>query len=228
MKVGTDAVLLGAWAFSNGHDTTSIADIGTGSGVIALMLAQRFQRATIDAIEIDTGAATQAQENFNNSPWPDRLRSFNTDFKVFANEAQTKHLSYQLIVCNPPYFKSSLLGPDALRNQARHDLTLQFEDLLAGVSHLLTAGGHFCVILPNISAEEFTHLAMQYNLHLLKKTFVKGKPNLPAVRTLLAFHKGEIIAEAYSATDTLVIENEERLSYTSAYKALTKDFYIHF
>jgi len=230
MKVGTDAVLLGAWAFTEG-DCKRVLDIGTGSGIIALMLAQRFQWARIDAIEIDSAAGLQAKQNFSESNWGNRLNCETIDFNAFiedrkSNQAANNTFGYDLIVSNPPYFNQSLQAPDEKRNWARHGVQLTFEQLLAGTGKLLNEKGFFCVILPISAAESFINLALLNNLFLYKKTIVYPKPNRNANRVLMAFSKQNFGGNAIQAD--LQIENEARFDYTEGYKQLTKDFYLKF
>ena len=148
MKVGTDGVLLGAWANAKGKQR--ILDIGTGSGLIALMLAQRTD-AMITGIEIDPASATQAQENAAASPWADRLQIVATDIAGY-----TSYQAFDLIVSNPPFFNEMLLPPGAARSQARHTQALTFEALLFHVQRLLSPEGSFCAILPATALTHFS------------------------------------------------------------------------
>lgn len=159
MPVTTDSVLLGAWAFT-GNDTApeTVLDIGTGCGVLALMMAQRFPHARIDAIEIDGPSAEEARENVQASPWPYRISVIHADFKTFAFSR-----TYSLIVCNPPYFQQALESPHERRNRARHSNTsgLTYQQLVNGVSRILRDDGTLALILPAATKAAFLKTAMQ-------------------------------------------------------------------
>src|SRR5690349_21693086 len=142
MKVGTDAVLLGAWVNPNGSQR--ILDIGTGTGIIALMIAQKSS-AEIHAVDIDEGAFLQCKENFRISPWYNRLFPHHLSFQEFACAAES---TYDLVVSNPPYFHHASKPPEEQRSQARHHDQLTFEDLVKGTRKILSAEGKLCVILP--------------------------------------------------------------------------------
>ena len=147
MKVGTDGVLLGAWCALNEY-SDSILDIGAGTGVIALMLAQRSDAMTIDAVEVDENAYEQTVENFEHSDWGDRLYCYNTTFQEFAIEITEEEETYDLIVSNPPFYTETFESADEARNKARFTSSLSFEELIIGVSKILSENGKFSVILP--------------------------------------------------------------------------------
>lgn len=213
MKVGTDGVLLGAWAPV--EDVTRILDVGTGTGLISLMLAQR-SAATITAIDIDEGAVCQARENFENSPWKERLNVLHADFNTFQPSGL-----FDLIVSNPPYFVGSLKSPDAQRSIARHDNTLNYHNLFRGVSRLLAPEGMFAVIIPADVVSSIVSIAAGYNLYPRKHTDVITSPGKPPKRTLLCF-----MASVHDCRpDELLIELE-RHKYSEEYIALTRDFYL--
>jgi tRNA1Val (adenine37-N6)-methyltransferase len=216
MKVNTDGVLLGAW--TDCTDSQRILDIGTGTGLIALMLAQR-SNATIDAIEIDKEAATQATQNCANSVWKDRISVHYCSLQNFAEKNSHK---YDLIVSNPPYFIQSLKSPTQSKNTARHTDSLSFEELITGSKKLLSADGKLSVILPFDSAELFIKLATENDLILIRKTIVFSKKNLPPKRILLTF----ALENADCLTDQLVIETEQRHHYSEEFKKLTAEFYL--
>ncbi len=220
MKVGTDGVLLGAWA-GNDEDAVKILDVGTGTGLVALMLAQRFPRAQVDAVELDPLAASQAEENFRSSPWSGRLRAIHRSFQEFA---ATRKKKYDLIVSNPPYFSHSLKNPSTEKIVARHDDSLPKEDLLKHTSCLLTREGAFCVILPTGVEQAFTCLAENYGLFPGRILRVKPVPGKPAARTLICFQRKPVTVSAGEMT----IETGGRHRYSSEYKALTGDFYLAF
>jgi tRNA1Val (adenine37-N6)-methyltransferase len=219
MKVSTDAVLLGAWIMPNG--SKNILDIGTGTGVIALMLAQK-SKAQIDAIDIDENAVTQAKQNFKESIFKNTFSITQTSFQEFAKQASTK---YDLIVTNPPYFEQSLKSSDEQRSLARHADVLPFEELLDGVLKLLNEKGKFCLILPTLEAIKFRSLAEKKGLFLSKLLRVKSRTDKEIEkRHLMQF---EIKPSEFSE-NTLSIEHEVRHTYTPEYKELTKDYYINF
>lgn len=215
MKVGTDGVLLGAWA--NIHSCAKILDVGTGSGLIALMLAQRCN-AEIDAIDIDADACLQATENAGTSPFGNRIFVHHLPFKEYADACTKK---YDLIVSNPPYFVDSLKCPDQKRNQARHTDTLVLTDLIKGSQHLLTANGRLALILPFDQQEILLDIAFSYQLYPNRRTDVIPQPEAAPKRLLI-----ELSAQKTDFTpDSLIIE-EARHQYTQAYKTLTRDFYL--
>jgi tRNA1Val (adenine37-N6)-methyltransferase len=216
MKVGTDGVLLGAWA--DCVHAARILDIGTGTGLIALMLAQR-SRAVIDAIEIDEAAARQATENVLQSPFADRISVSLISFQEFY---QKNNLKYDLIVSNPPYFNRSLKPPAENRTTARHTDTLPFEALINGVKNLLADSGHFALILPTAEGEEFIVLAEKADLFCVKKVSVYPREDGVVKRLLLLFSA----KKSDCKLSDLVIETAGRHIYSEEYKNLTKDFYL--
>ena len=218
MKVGTDGVLLGAWAYCKA--STKILDIGTGTGLISLMLAQR-SNAFIDAIEIDVNAYTQAKENILNSDWGDRIQIFNISFQDFNSN---KSNVYDLIVTNPPYFINSLKANTIERTNARHNNLLTHSELLAGVDKLLTAKGVFCLILPYEQTHDFISMANDYNFYYNKILKVKPTPDKEPKRALIELSREKIKCEEH----ILIIEKDKRHDYTQQYKDLTKDFYLAF
>lgn len=219
MKVGTDGVLLGAWASLDGSET-NILDIGTGTGLIALMAAQRTVSAHIDAVEIDEQSAFQARENVRESPWNDRVGVHHTCVQEFANHTENR---YDRIISNPPFFVDSLKAPDAGRSTARHTDELSLDDLLSCVVRLLHSNGLFSVIYPVNEAAVFEEKAQKRGLLPCRKTRVRGNPDAPVKRVLTEFSfQMKPVAE-----NELVIESS-RHQYTDEYKALTRDFYLKF
>jgi tRNA1Val (adenine37-N6)-methyltransferase len=218
MKVGTDAVLLGSWV--NPSNADSILDIGTGTGIIALMLAQR-SNAVIDAIDIDNNAFVQASENAAACSWKDHIHVHNISLQQFSLNNEKK---YDLIVSNPPYFIDSSKAFEESRSNARHTDQLPYDDLLKGVLTLLNPHGKFYVILPTKESEQFRDLAEQNKLFLTKLTRVITRTDKPEKRWLMRF---EFIRKSFSE-DSLIIEKDERHSYTDEYKELTKDYYLGF
>ena len=217
MKIGTDGVLLGAWAMLEKYPD-SILDIGTGTGVIALMLAQRSDAETIDALELDEDAYEQAVSNFENSDWGDRLFCYHAHLYEFATEIEE---TYDLITCNPPFFNEDQKTDSEARNQARFDDSMPFELIIGAVHKLLSDNGIFCVVLPRKREEEFAALAEKAGLFPLKITHVKGTPDSEEKRSLIAFSFDNTTPEI----DELIIENF-RHNYTEDYIALVKDFYL--
>ncbi|WP_297334418.1 methyltransferase [Flavobacterium sp.] len=219
MKVGTDGVLLGAWAPLE-HNPFSILDIGTGTGVVALMLAQRSTAEQIDALEIVDEAYEQAVENFEESPWGDRLFCYHAGLDEFVDEMEDEE--YDLIVSNPPFYSEDYSSGNAERDMARQAASMPFDELAEAASLLLSGEGIFALILPYKEEEGFIKLAEEYSLFPYKITRVKGAPQSEINRSLIAFKKAP---QDTAATDELTIETA-RHQYTSEYIALTKDFYL--
>jgi tRNA1Val (adenine37-N6)-methyltransferase len=218
MKIGTDGVLLGAWTPIE-NNPFSILDIGTGTGIIALMLAQRSHAEQIDALEIDEDAYEQATDNFENSPWNDRLFCFHAGLDEFVEEPEDE---YDLIVSNPPFYSEDYKSENEQRDLARFQDAMPFEDLIEAAALLLSENGIFSVIIPFKEEEKFLALAKEYELYPIKITRVKGNPTSDIKRSLLAFSRNEI---ATILTDELIIETARHI-YTPEYIELTKDFYL--
>ena len=223
MKVGTDGILLGAWA--GGSRPDRILDIGSGTGLIALMLAQRFNEAEVDAVEIDASASAQCVENFFHSPWSHRLTLFPGDINAVCRE-QLADRKYSLIVSNPPWFRDCLKSDDLPRNTARHTDALGTEDLLHAAGDLLSPDGRLVVILPYDQGICFMATALQYGLHRSRQCDVYPDVAKSAKRMLLEFSREP--AGASPGTERLVIENSQRHDYTAEFRALTKAFYLRF
>lgn len=217
MKIGTDGVLLGAWA-SIKQQPFSILDIGSGTGVISLMLAQRCHAELIDAIEIDDAAYEQCTENFENSSWNDRLFCYHASLEEFVEEIDDK---YDLIVSNPPFYSDDYKSDNAQRDIARFQDALPFEHLIESVTQLLSESGVFSVIIPFKEEETFIGLAKDFGLFNNRITRVKGNPNSEIKRSLLEFSFTKDKVE----TNELIIETE-RHQFTQDYINLTKDFYL--
>lgn len=228
-KIGTDGVLLGAW--SNPQEKPySILDIGAGTGVISLMMAQRFYDAQVDAVELDEDAHSQATENFENSPWGDRMFCYHASFQEYYEEVKER---YDLIISNPPFYDGSGLKDDAQvhskRRQARFDDLLPFESLVYGVYQLLESHGTFCCVIPYDREERFLAIAAHFKLFPRRITHVKGTENSTIKRSLLQFmfnFEATEIPSLQTVTSELVIENE-RHNYKDDYIALVKDFYLN-
>jgi tRNA1Val (adenine37-N6)-methyltransferase len=218
MKIGTDGVLLGAWTPLE-NNPFSILDIGTGTGIIALMLSQRSNAQQIDALEIDEDAYEQAVDNFENSPWSDRLFCFHAGLDEFVEEPEDE---YDLIVSNPPFYTEDYKTENEQRDLARFADAMPFEDLIEAVALLLSENGIFSVIIPFKEEEKFIALANEYELYPIKITRVKGTSASEIKRSLLAFVRDE---NAVILTDELTVETARHI-YTPEYIELTKDFYL--
>jgi tRNA1Val (adenine37-N6)-methyltransferase len=214
MKVGTDAVLLGAWA--DAPDVKRVLDVGCGSGVIALMLAQRFPQSHVVGVELDADAALQARENVTASPWADRLEVLEEDFCTYHAAA-----CFDLIVSNPPYFIDALRPPVEERSMARHAAGLNYETLFRRSRELLAANGRVCVILPAEVETVAVDAAARNGLYVERMVRVFTKEGKPLRRVLLSFATTPSPVE----TTNFYLMNADG-SYTDAYWGLTADFYL--
>lgn len=222
MKVGTDGVLLGAWVRVD--EAGRLLDIGCGTGLIALMCAQRNPELRIEAIDLDAESCTQACENVHRSPWSDRIAVHHTSLQRYTPEHRFSH-----IVSNPPYFINSLPAPDATRNRARHTTTLTQEALLEGSLRLLEPAGRLSVILPELEGMRFCDLALDAGLWLTRRTKVYPKPEAPLRRLMMEFQRpsGDLPLPTPDE-ESLTIETTSRHEYTAQYRHLTADFYLKF
>lgn len=219
MKVGTDGVLLGAWTAI--EDQVDILDIGTGTGLLALMAAQKSKNSQIDAVEIDQLASEQAHENFLLSPWSKRLKVFNASIQDYTRQTDK---TYDLIISNPPFFKPSSKANTTQRQLARDNESLSFESLLFCVKELLKEDGSFCVILPFDVSFTFIGIADRYNLYVNEETQVLPTTKSNPKRALLSFS----FKPGLMSMNELVIEPNQRHVYSEAYRTLCKDFYLKF
>ena len=219
MKVGTDGVLIGSWADTNG--VSKALDIGAGSGLIAIMLAQRNSDCLIDAVEIDNESFIQAGDNISRCPWAGRIKIFHSSFQDFSAKRKT---CYDLIVSNPPYFHNSLTSPVPQRSAAKHSHSLPLQDLIVGTASLLEPDGRFCTIMPVPETKLFIEKAAGSGIFCRRITSVHPNPGKPAKRYLMEFSRwpGEIIR------DELVVELERRHDYSDSFRRLTEDFYLSF
>lgn len=217
MKVGTDAVLLGAWT-PIVESTNTILDIGAGTGIISLMLAQRSHAESIDAIEIDDDAYEQCVDNFEQSAWSDRLFCYHASLLEFTEEIDEK---YDLIVSNPPFYSAEYKSENIQRDLARFSDALPFDHLLHSVSKLLSKHGMFSVIIPYNQEEIFVGIASKVNLFPHNILHVKGNPSSEIKRSLMVFS----FSKKYLKIEELIIETS-RHEYTLDYINLTKDFYL--
>jgi len=230
MKVNTDGVLLGAWcslpAIPAGESSVKIIDVGTGTGVIALMIAQRLQSAgllaSITGIDSDIPSAEEARENFRESLWSDSLKSFPVSFKEYQMKLAEK---IDLVVSNPPYFNNSLKAPCNRRSNARHTDNLSFSELIECSSKILSPGGLFSVILPKEAEMEFVSIANSNSLFLSRICRVSTINGENERRVMMEFVKG--IAGSINE-ERLSVQESPNGSYTSRYRTLTGDFYLKF
>ncbi len=217
MKVGTDGVLLGAWASLDFYPN-SMLDIGAGTGLIALMMAQRSNAETIDALELNDAAYEQAVENFENSAWGDRLFCYHASLQEFADEIDEK---YDFIISNPPFYTSTYKELSEDRAMARHSESLTYKELLYFSSKLLSEKGNCAFIIPFEEEENFIKIASAYKLYPNRITRVKGAINTAVKRSLLQFS----FVKTETASDELILEIS-RHNYTEEYKNLIRDFYL--
>ncbi len=217
MKVGTDGVLLGAW--TEPENAGNILDIGTGSGLIALMLAQKCN-ASIQAIDIEPNAIQQALENFENSPWPERLNVEEISLQDFSLKSETK---FDLIVSNPPFFVNSLQTPDKNRTSARHANDLTHNDLLLCAKRLLSKTGRISLILPVNEGLQNIEYGESIQLYCNKLVYVYPKPDVQPKRVLLEYS----LQRNARAISKLEIETNLRHQFSTDFIALVKDFYLN-
>jgi tRNA1Val (adenine37-N6)-methyltransferase len=224
MKIGTDGVLLGAWV-SLEEKTERILDIGTGTGVIAMQLAQRNSAQNIDAIEIDARAFEQCIENFEASPWSERLFCYHAAIQEFASEIDD---TYDLIISNPPFYSENYKPEEKARDTARFNDALPFQHLIVCAVHLLSDRGRFAVILPKKEEIKFIELAQESGLYPKRICRVRGNVNSEEKRSLLEFSFLPKVKRGRGKEikiESLTIETD-RHNYTKDYIQLVKDFYL--
>ncbi|MBP6081446.1 MAG: methyltransferase [Providencia sp.] len=219
MKVGTDGVLLGAWAPIDG--VNKALDIGSGSGLIALMLAQRNESLTVDAVELDVDAAQQAQDNFVESKWAARLQVVNQNIIQFSEQARNQ---YDLIVSNPPYFEPAVLCRDEKRDQARYTGTLTHEILLNCAKKCLAKQGLFCLILPYEIGENVEAMAQNSGWFTAFRINISDKAKTPCHRILLGFKREQVV----TMISTLALKEENGHDYTEDFQQLIRPFYLKY
>ena len=215
LRVGTDSMLLGSWA--NPGTAGRILDIGTGCGVLALMMAQK-SAAAIDAIDIDMPSVTEAAANFSGSPWPSRITAIHASLQAFSCDATAV---YDFIITNPPYFSNSLKSPKVRVNHTRHDESLPLSALARHASHLLTTDGRFTLVLPSDAASRFRKICAGYGLHLSRCLDIYPRPEKLPKRTLMEFTKDRI-SDPESSSLTIL---DEPGKFTPEYLALTEGFH---
>ncbi len=218
MKVGTDGALLGAWA--NIFGIKNVLDVGAGTGLISLMIAQRSS-AKILGIEIEKNAAVEANENVQRSPWKNRVAIENRSFQEFEMSSKGK---FDLIISNPPFFTDSYKNKNTNLAIARHNDLLPFSVLIKGSIKLLSKNGKLAIIIPVIQAKIFIELAKREGLNLCRLTTVKPNAKKDSNRFLMEFIQNETLLKK----DYLIIYNETGTDYTDSYKQLTRDFYLKF
>lgn len=217
MKVGTDGVLLGAWADGG----TRILDIGTGTGVIALMMAQRFSKAQVMAVEIDGDACQQARENGAKSPFKERVSFIHDTIQHFTAEYERKNC-FDCIVCNPPFFENSLKNNNPITSLARHNDQLPWGELVECVNSLITDNGVFSVILPKDACDKLTEIIYIKGYKEYRSCKLLTKEGKPCKRILAAFTKN-LTRPSYTEQQVLMNNDETRSEW---YDSITKDFYI--
>lgn len=218
MKVTTEGCLFGAWVARVAESPGRILDIGTGTGLLSLMLAQQYEEAIIDAVEINVEAANQARINFEASKWSDNLTLHHVDVQDYQDTKK-----YDLVLSNPPFFKQSLLSPVANLNLARHDNSLGQQQLVASVNQHLAEDGSFCVLFPEREAETFRQVAEHSGLHLVRELSVFNSPGSRRFRVIGQYQREEkeLIKGAMNTRDI----NRE---YTADFVELLKGYYLGF
>lgn len=217
MKVSTDACIQGAWTKIS-PNCNRILDIGCGTGLLSLMLAQRQPIATIEALEIDANAAQDAKSNFEQSPWANRLTLHLTNALDWEQDR-----SFDLIICNPPFFSNSLKGPDAQRNLARHNDSLSFEALSKMMSKYLSANGQASILLPYEQLTPWQNIAQLSGLHIHECLYIKSFAHSNAKRVVLMMQNQTCLIPQ---TEELIIYQSDK-TYTAEFTTLMKDFYLY-
>lgn len=217
MKVSTDGVLLGAW--TNVDGMKRILDVGTGTGLIALMLAQR-SGALIDAVEIDKDAAAQALQNVKDSPWAKRINVYYKSLQAFTEGLRP---GYDLIVSNPPYFQQALRSPDKARTTARHNVELSYQSLLFCASNLLMPDGKISTIIPSDSTESFTHQAQLNGFYPQRMVWVRTIAFAQSSRVMIELSS---VKQREPALSELTIMQNNARSYTQEFNKLTSEYYL--
>ena len=218
MKIGTDGILIGAWV--NVSKKFRALDIGSGTGIITIMLCQRNLNLELDSVELSNSAIMDAKINIENCNWSDRIKLFHQDLKDFHPNS-----NYDLIVSNPPYFKKSLQPSNSERSKARHQNDLKLEDILKFSNQNLTKDGSLNIILPFEQKKEAIEFAKKHGLNAIRECAVYPKPNKAPHRILIEFSRTE---NKQMIKESLVIEEAGRHNYSEDYKKLTREFYTIF
>ncbi len=218
MKVNTDSCIFGALVKAN--NPLSVLDIGTGTGLLALMLAQRFENACIEAIEPDRNSFRQAEENFLNSPWKNRIQLYREDIHKFSENSLNR---YDMVLCNPPWYYKHKISPYPGRNTAKHQDTLNWEILAGAVDRIIADQGIFYILLPLSMISEFFKVINRYHLYPGLKHFIQSGQNHPPERIIAGF--GRKPGPVKESTLTIL---DETGNYTSQFRELLKDFYLAF
>jgi tRNA1Val (adenine37-N6)-methyltransferase len=214
MKVGTDGVLLGSWA--DCKIASKILDIGTGTGLLAIMLAQK-SNAQIDAVEISKEAFLLAKENIENCPWKDRISVYHNDINDFF-----PNKTYDLIICNPPFYNTDIISPEKNRAISRHSINLKINELANNIARLISENGIAYVIYPIIESLEFENAVKQLGLYCISELIIKPNYIKEPKRRIIEISKKQ--KDFFSKT--ICIEKEKRHDYSDEYKKITKDYYI--
>ncbi len=219
MKVCTDSCLFGAWTanylYKSDNKINNILDIGSGTGLLSLMLAQQLPTATIDAIEIDEAAALQTEENFAQSPWKERLHIYRESAQNFASK------KYNFIICNPPFYRNDLQSSNQSKNTAHHNTGLTLIELMIAIKRLLKDDGNFAILLPYHRTKEIEKLAMEAGFILHRKTVIKQTEQHDYFRSMMIFSTGK----KDLIQDEIAIKNKDQ--YTPAFIDLLKDYYLY-
>jgi tRNA1Val (adenine37-N6)-methyltransferase len=219
MKIGTDAIVLGAWATVDSSAQT-ILDIGAGTGILSLMMAQKAPHAFVEALEVEENAFEQCVDNFEQSPWSDRLFCFHASLEEFMEEAED---TFDLVICNPPFFSGDIPENYTPRHLARKQQAMPLQTLMESVFTLLSENGVFYLVLPFEQEEIAIALAAKNSLFPNKILHLKGHPEATISRSFFAFTKK---MESSTTYESLILETE-RGQWTEAYNNLTRDFYYH-
>lgn len=233
MKVCTDACLFGAWAASDQQvlNTPKILDIGAGTGLLSLLIAQANNNATITAVEIEPAAATEAASNFKISPWADQLNLVHDDIQNFGNHANTV---YDIIITNPPFYEGDLKSPDENKNTAAHSTALPWKVLIENATKLLSEGGNFYVLVPTLRAYSMQKLCDNNGLQLVTEILVHNTAkNLPirAMQKFVKQHSGQMDTEKtndnHQVKRTKIFIKDADNNYSPEFISLLKDYYLH-
>ncbi len=220
LKICTDSCLFGAWVASFSTEIKTALDIGTGTGLLALMLAQKHFHSSILALEIDESSAQLADHNFANSPWKDHLKVGYTSLQTFSN--QINNNSFDLIVCNPPFFENQLNSSNTTKNLAKHSAQLTRQELAKSISKLLSDNGSAFVLLPEFEADAFRTIANTFGLFLTEQKTVRNKTNGAVFRQMMKFEKQK---KDFLQSEIVIYESEK--VYTQDFVELLKPYYLY-